>query len=65
MSERKRQRYLRILKKYAKEECDVVNCDNPRCPACLASRTLEDIDDLVKRTVGKLGRIEIDSTKNR
>ena len=65
MSLRKRQRYLRILNKYADEDCGDVW--ERECPSCVARDTLNEIDKLLKCRVKRIGRIESerDTTEDR
>ena len=58
MSLRKRQRYLRILRKY---ENDITNCEDCKegtCPNCEARKTLQGVDKMIKESVKRIGRIE-------
>lgn len=59
MSVIRRQRYLRILRKYASEKCDEYVAG---CPCCIARKTLKDVDKLIKERVKEIQRIERDAS---
>ena len=58
MNLRRRQRYLRILRKYENEDTECNSCEEGTCPNCEARKTLQRVDNIIKDAVKRIGRIE-------